>query len=157
MTNRQAIGFVLGLAGVWLMWHAGVGMHLYLQSTDGARSFQEALFQKDNALRLLTALAAFVGGLAALVEKQGGAWLTGICSFIFGMLTFGLIANRGDIASWRTEAVFLVIVTGLFLAYVVARKESTERELIEIENREREEMLAADRKARALAEGVTGS
>lgn len=157
MTNRQGLAFILGLASVWLMWHAGVGMYMYIQNADGAKSFQEALFEQDNALRLLTAMAAFVGGLAALVEKQGGAWLTGITSFIFGILSFGLITNRGEIATWRTEAVFLVIVTGLFLAYVVARKESYVREMIEKDRQKHEELLEADRKVRALAESNSGA
>lgn len=120
MTIRQALGFILGLAGVWLMWTCGVGMADYISHADGAKSVHQLLFDPDYALRLLMALAAFVGGLAALVEKQGGSWLTGVSAFIFGMLTFGMLGNQQAIAPWRTEAVFLICLTGLFLALVVA-------------------------------------
>jgi|GEM_PF-1885074 len=120
MTIRQALGFILGLAGVWLMWTCGTGMAGYISNADGAKSVSQLLFDPDYALRLLMALAAFVGGLAALVEKQGGSWLTGVSAFIFGMLTFGMLGNQEAIAPWRTEAVFLICLTGLFLALVVA-------------------------------------
>ncbi len=122
MTNRQMIGFILGGFGVWLMWQAGVGMQEYIANADGAKSFQEALLVPKYALRVLASLAAFVGGLAALTEKTGGAWLAGISSFIFGMTVFGLIAQRDQLAEWRSEAVILIILTGLFLALVVSRK-----------------------------------
>lgn len=120
MTLRQGLGFILGLVGVWLMWTYGVGMATYISHADGVKSFHQLLFDPDYALRLLMALAAFVGGLAALVEKQGGSRLTGVSAFIFGMLTFGMIGNQEAIAPWRTEAVFLICLTGLFLALVVA-------------------------------------
>lgn len=122
MTNRQMIGFILGGFGVWLMWQAGVGMQTYIANADGAKSLQEALLVPKYALRVLASLAAFVGGLAALTEKTGGAWLAGISSFIFGMTVFGLIAQREHLAEWRSEAVILIILTGLFLALVVSRK-----------------------------------
>ncbi|MGH1420288.1 MAG: hypothetical protein ACRBEQ_00595 [Hyphomonas sp.] len=123
MTIRQLIGFVLGGFGVWLMWQAGMGMQEYIQNANGAKSIQEALLVPKYALRVLASLAAFVGGLAALTEKMGGAWLAGISSFIFGMTIFGLIANRADVAAWRSEATILVILTGLFLALVVTRNQ----------------------------------
>jgi hypothetical protein len=124
MTIRQVVGFILGGFGVWMMWQAGVGMQQYIETADGAKSIQEALLVPKYALRVLAALSAFIGGLAALTEKAGGAWLAGISSFIFGMTVFGLIAQRDQIASWRAEAVLLVILTGLFLALVVSRKQA---------------------------------
>lgn len=123
MTVRQLIGFVLGGFGVWLMWQAGMGMQEYVQNANGAKSIQEALLVPKYALRVLASLAAFVGGLAALTEKMGGAWLAGISSFIFGMTIFGLLARREDIYIWRSEAIILVILTGLFLALVVTRNQ----------------------------------
>jgi peptidoglycan/LPS O-acetylase OafA/YrhL len=145
MTNRQAVGFLLGLFGVWMMWQAGMGMMMYIEQADGAKSFHQVLFEPKYALRMLTALAAFVGGLAALVEKNGGAWLAGVSSFIFGLLTFGLIANQNDVAEWRSEAIILVCLTGLFLTLVVARKESSEREEFEAEEAARLAAIEADR------------
>jgi hypothetical protein len=128
MTNRQMIGFILGGFGVWLMWQAGVGMQTFIANADGAKSIQEALLVPRYALRVLASLAAFVGGLAALTEKTGGAWLAGISSFIFGMTVFGLIAQREHLAAWRSEAVILIILTGLFLALVASRKTDHEAE-----------------------------
>ncbi len=121
MTTRQMIGFILGGFGVWLMWQAGVGMQQFIAEADGAKSIQEALLVPKYALRVLAALAAFVGGLAALTERGGGAWLAGISSFIFGLTVFGLIAQRDHLAAWRSEAVILIVLTGLFLALVVSR------------------------------------
>ena len=131
MTFRQVCGFALGLVGVWLMWHTGMGVAEYLRHADGAASWQEALLEPKYSLRVLTALAAFVGGLSALVEKNGGHWLAGLSSFIFGILTFGLIANRADVSEWRNEAIILVMITGLFLTLVVARKESPSEDKVE--------------------------
>jgi hypothetical protein len=122
MTNRQMIGFLLGGFGVWLMWQAGVGMQTYIAEANGPKSFQEALLVPKYALRVLASLAAFVGGLAALTERTGGAWLAGISSFIFGMTVFGLIAQREHLHAWRSEAIILIVLTGLFLALVVSRK-----------------------------------
>ena len=124
MTIRQLIGFVLGGFGVWLMWQAGVGMQAYIDSADGAKSFQEALLEPRYALRVIAALAGFVGGLSALTERAGGAWLAGISSFIFGLTVFGMIAQRHALAEWRSEAIILIVLTGLFLALVVAKSES---------------------------------
>lgn len=124
MTIRQVIGFVLGGFGVWLMWQAGMGMQLYIESADGAKSLQEAILEPRYALRVIASLAAFVGGLSALTERAGGAWLAGISSFIFGLTVFGMIAQRNSMAEWRSEAVILIILTGLFLALVVAKSEA---------------------------------
>ncbi|MEZ5946369.1 MAG: hypothetical protein R3C13_04225 [Hyphomonas sp.] len=121
MDLRQFLGFVLGGFGVWMMWHAGVGMEQYIVSADGVKSVHDALFEPKYALRLLAALAAFVGGLAALTEKNGGSWLTGLSAFIFGLSVFGLIASRSIVADWASEAISLSVLTGLFLAVVVAR------------------------------------
>lgn len=121
MTTRQFIGFVLGGFGVWLMFQAGHGMQLYIEQSNGAKSFQEALLVPQYALRILASLAAFVGGLAALTELAGGAWLAGVSSFIFGMTVFGMIARRDELFVWRQEAIILVVLTGLFLALTVSR------------------------------------
>lgn len=126
MTTRQFIGFLLGGVGVWLMWQAGLGMQLYIQQADGVKSVQQALLEPKYALRVLASLAAFVAGLAALTERRGGAWLAGISSFIFGLTVFGLIAQREEVAEWGSEAIFLVSLTGLFLALVVSTRRTDE-------------------------------
>lgn len=124
MTTRQFIGFLLGGVGVWLMWQAGLGMQLYIQQADGVKSIEQALLEPKYALRVLASLAAFVAGLAALTERRGGAWLAGISSFIFGLTVFGLIAQRKELATWGSEAIFLASLTGLFLALVVSTRNS---------------------------------
>lgn len=144
MTIRQAIGFILGMSGVWLMWTCGVGMAEYVAEADGAKSVYQLLFDPEYALRFLTALAAFTGGLAALVEKSGGAWLTGITAFIFGILIFGMIGNSGNVAEWREEAVILICLTGLFLALVVARNAARERGEIAAEGEARQKRRALE-------------
>ncbi len=122
MTVRQLLGFLLGGVGVWLMFHAGLGMKAFLDAEGGARSLQEALLEPKYALRLLASLGAFVAGLAALTERRGGAWLAAISAFIFGLSVFGLIANRSEVAHWRQEAITLAALTGLFLALVVSTR-----------------------------------
>ncbi|MEZ5997164.1 MAG: hypothetical protein R3B98_00525 [Hyphomonas sp.] len=129
MNVRQLLGFALGGFGVWMMWHAGAGMEQYIVAADGVKSVHDALFEPKYALRLLAALAAFVGGLAALTEENGGSWLTGLSSFIFGLSVFGLIASRDIVADWASEAISLSVLTGLFLAVVVARGRASEAAL----------------------------
>jgi hypothetical protein len=136
MTLRQLCGFILGGVGTWLMWQAGTGLAQYVNASHGSVSFSQALFEPATALRILTAMAAFIGGLAALVEVKGGAWLAGISSFIFGILTFAMIANRADVSLWRDEAIFLIILTGLFLTLVVSRREEGETNAYEFEETE---------------------
>ena len=126
MDLRQFIGFLLGGFGIWMMWHAGVGMEQYISSADGVKSVHDALFEPKYAMRILSALAAFTGGLAALTERNGGRWLTGICAFIFGLSVFTLIASKEIVADWASEAISLSVLTGLFLALVVARGRAAE-------------------------------
>ena len=133
MTLRQLCGFILGGVGTWLMWQAGTGLSQYISASNGTVSLSQALFEPEHAMRILTAMAAFIGGLAALVEVRGGAWLAGISSFIFGILTFAMIANRADVSLWRDEAVYLIILTGLFLTLVVSRRGEPEMEAEEFE------------------------
>ncbi len=121
MTIREFIGFLLGGFGVWMMWHAGAGMQQYIAAADGVKSIEQALLEPTYALRVLAALAAFTGGLAALTETRGGRWLTGLSSFLFGLSVFGLIAERDLVVGWPREAIALSILTALFLALVVSR------------------------------------
>ena len=121
MKFRQLCGFLLGLIGTFFMWQAGAGIAQLLHAGVITNPFVEFL-EPEYALRCLAAIAAFLAGLAALTEKRGGAWLAGISSFLFGILTINLVAKYSIIA-WRDEAVFLVVLTGLFLCLVVARRE----------------------------------
>jgi hypothetical protein len=77
-------------------------------------------------LRISSALAAFLAGLAALTERKGGAWLAGLSTFMFACVALGVLQGRHDISVWRDDYLSLSILTILFLALVVLRRNSDE-------------------------------
>lgn len=115
--TQKLTGAALGLVGTLLLWQTGAAIALYFQSA-GLSDFNMVLFDPEYSLRLLSAMAAFLAGLAALTEKRGGAWLAGISSCLFGVQTLALVYGRGSVYYWQNEAVYLVILTSLFLALV---------------------------------------
>ena len=125
MRLRQFFGFCLGLIGTWLMWQVGVGLAHFIHMTVSI-DFPEAFGQPEIMARVLSALGAFLAGLAALTERKGGAWLAGISTFMFSCVTLGLIHGRHDISVWRDDYIYLSIMTVLFLALVVLRREEEE-------------------------------
>ncbi|MEQ9314659.1 MAG: hypothetical protein RLN72_02345 [Henriciella sp.] len=117
----------MGLLGTWFMWQVGVGLAYFLHST--VNITLPALFgEPDVMLRITSALAAFLAGLAALTERKGGAWLAGLSTFMFACVTFGVIQGRHDISVWRDDYIYLSILTALFLALTVLRREDTEED-----------------------------
>lgn len=127
MRFRQFCGFCLGLLGTWIMWQVGVGLAHFIHVTVEIE-FPSALTQPEIMTRMMSALAAFLAGLAALTERKGGAWLAGISTFMFSCVAIGLIHGRHDIAVWRDDYIYLSIMTVLFLALVVLRREDGELE-----------------------------
>ena len=69
-------------------------------------------------------MAAFIAGIAALIELRGGAWLAGIAAFLMGVLTIAMIAMGADKSLWQDEIIILFIMTSLFLGIMVARGQS---------------------------------
>ncbi len=122
MRFRQFCGFCLGLLGTWFMWQVGVGLAHFIHATFGV-SFPGVLFDPQVMMRLMSAVAAFLAGLAALTERKGGAWLAGLSTFMFATVTIGLIQGRHDVSLWRDNYIYLSILTTLFLALVVLRRE----------------------------------
>lgn len=125
MRFRQFCGFCLGLLGTWFMWQVGVGLAYFIHSTVNI-TIPNLIMEPDVTLRVTSALAAFLAGLAALTERRGGAWLAGISTFMFAAVAMGLIQGRHDISVWRDDYIYLSILTTLFLALVVLRRESEE-------------------------------
>lgn len=124
--NQKLTGAVLGLVGTLLIWQTGAATAIYFQSA-GFSDFEMVLFNPEYSLRLLSAMAAFLAGLAALTEKRGGAWLAGLAACLFGIQTLALVYGRGAVHQWQNEAVYLVILTSLFLALVTANGLQFER------------------------------
>lgn len=122
MRVRQFCGFILGLLGVWFMWQVGVGLAHFLHLRVDL-SLNGVLTDPSISMRVTSAVAAFLAGLAALTERKGGAWLAGLSSFLFATVTLGLIQGRHNVAVWRDDYIYLSILTGLFLTLVVLRRE----------------------------------
>lgn len=127
MRIRQICGFNLGLLGTFFMWQVGVGLAHFIHATLDV-SLPAILVEPEIAVRISSAVAAFLAGLAALTEKRGGAWLAGLATFLFAVVTIGLIQGRHDVSLWRDDYVYLSILTVLFLALVVLRRDQAEEE-----------------------------
>lgn len=120
MNMQKMAGLGLGLLGSFLMWQTGIGLAHFFHA-DGANRLLDLLVDPQHSMRLLCALSAFMAGLAALTERQGGAWLAGFSSALLLLQTLALLGGHGSIVPWQQEAVFLIITTSLFLTLVVAR------------------------------------
>jgi uncharacterized membrane protein len=125
MNIRQCCGFGLGLLGTWFMWQVGVGLAHFIHSTYNV-TIPAALMDPAVTLRISSALAAFLAGLAALTERKGGAWLAGLSTFMFACVALGVLQGRHDISVWRDDYLSLSILTILFLTLVVLRRNSDE-------------------------------
>ena len=119
MNSNKIIGFGLGLVGSILAWQTGIALAQYFHE-NGTDQLLKLLLDPEHSLRLMCAMSAFLAGLAALTERNGGAWLAGFSSALLFIQTMSLVAGHGSIHTWESEAVFLIILTGLFLAMVVA-------------------------------------
>lgn len=120
MTHDKLIGFSLGLIGAIFCWQSGISVALFFQA-GGAAHLLMLLIDPDLALRTLTAMAAFLAGLAALTERRGGSWLAGLAMCIYFVQTMAMMSGQGEIESWYVEGVTLSILTALFLTLTVSR------------------------------------
>ncbi len=117
MDQGKVCGVFIGLLGGWLLWGAWSAISLQLQQGSGLDDIFDVAF----SIRVMSSVAAFVAGIAALIELRGGAWLAGISAFLMGVLTIAMIAMGTDKALWQDEIVILFIMTALFLGIMVAR------------------------------------
>lgn len=120
-------GVLIGLLGGWLLWGAWSAISLQLQQGSGLGDIFDVAF----SIRVMSSIAAFVAGVAALIELRGGAWLAGISAFLMGALTVAMIAMGADKALWQDEIVILFIMTALFLGLMVARGQAAAHALEE--------------------------
>lgn len=127
MRFRQFCGFCLGLLGTWFMWQVGVGLAHFIHATLQI-NLPSILFESTVSVRIISAVAAFLAGLAALTERKGGAWLAGLSTFLFACVTLRVFQGKHDIALWRDDFIYLSILTVLFLTLVVLRREADEME-----------------------------
>ena len=118
MDIRKMTGFALGLFGALLMWQSGIALAHYFHA-NGTDDLVRLLFDPEHSLRMLSAMAAFLAGLAALTERQGGAWLAGFSASLLLVQTLAMLGGYGSVHNWQTEAIFLILITCLFLALVV--------------------------------------
>ena len=133
MTNdltMKILGFGLGLFGAFLMWVSGVAIAQYFHAYGFSRLFQ-LLYDPEYALRMLSAMAAFLAGLAALTERKGGDWLAGLSAGMLLVQTFVIVSNRGLMAAWPNQGIYLIVMTGLFLSLVVFNGDKTTNETID--------------------------
>ncbi len=127
MRFRQFCGFCLGLLGTWFMWQVGVGLAHFIHANVSI-TLPALVMEPEVTLRVTSATAAFLAGLAALTERRGGAWLAGISTFMFACVSLGVIQGRHNISVWQDDYVYLSILTGLFLALVVLRRVDDEKD-----------------------------
>ncbi len=120
MDVKKAAGFALGLVGAVLMWQTGIALAQYFHA-NGTAQFSLLLFDPQHSLRMISAMAAFLAGLAALTEREGGAWLSGFAAALLLLETLALLGGHGSVFAWQSEAVYLIILTSLFLTMVVAK------------------------------------
>lgn len=126
MTFNKILGFMLGMSGTFLMWNAGATLAFYAQ-LHGWGHLSELLFNPFYSLKVVAATAAFTAGLAALTERNGGSWLSGIASALLTVEAIAYLGGHGFVYTWKSEAIILMMMTGLFLAYVASgRKEVPE-------------------------------
>jgi len=124
MDQGKICGVFIGLLGGGLLWTAWSAISYQLQNGSGF----EQIFDVAFSIRMMSALAAFVAGIAALIELKGGAWLAGIAAFLMGVLTIAMIAMGADKSLWQDEIIILFIMTALFLGTMVARGQSETRD-----------------------------
>lgn len=117
MDQGKICGAFIGLLGGWLLWGAWSAIVLQIQQGASITSIFDIAF----SIRVMSALAAFVAGIAALIELRGGAWLAGISAFLMGILTVAMITTGADKSLWQDEIIILFIMTALFLGIMVAR------------------------------------
>ena len=120
MDQGKICGVIIGLLGGWLLWGAWTAVAQQLQL---GSNFAD-IFDPAFSIRVMAAIAAFVAGIAALIELKGGAWLAGIAAFLMGVLTISMIALGADKSLWQDEIIILFIMTALFLGIMVARGQS---------------------------------
>lgn len=118
MSINKLLGFMLGMAGTFLMWQAGVTLAYYAQ-LNGWTDFNELIFNPIYSLKVLAAMGAFIAGLAALTEHTGGKWLAGMASCIMAVTVIAYLGGHGHVHAWKSEAILLLMMTGLFLATIV--------------------------------------
>ena len=129
MDQGKICGVIIGLLGGWLLWGAWSAIALQL----GNGSPMNEIFDVAFSIRVMSSVAAFVAGIAALIELRGGAWLAGIAAFLMGVLTIAMIAMGADKSLWQDEIIILFIMTALFLGIMVARGQSElEKERAEV-------------------------
>lgn len=117
MDQGKVCGVIIGLLGGWLLWGAWSAIAIQMQSG----SSLSQIFDPAFTIRVMSSMAAFIAGIAALIELKGGAWLAGIAAFLMGILTIAMIALGADKSLWQDEIVILFIMTSLFLGTMVAR------------------------------------
>ena len=111
--------FGLGLLGTIAVWQAG---SIVAYHTASDVTFSKLLFDPAFSLRVLAGLSAFLAGLATLTENRGASWLTGVATFLLGLVIAILLLNKAvSLDAYRSELTMLILMTCLSLAIVVAR------------------------------------
>lgn len=117
---RTLIGLAIGFLGGWLLW--SVGGSVFTELNNGA-DILHSLSYPPTMLRLLASLAAFSAGLATLTNRTLiGVWLSGIATFMFSILAFGLLANGAQGEMLSASLIYLACLTALFLGLFITRQ-----------------------------------
>jgi hypothetical protein len=120
MNTRNALACLLGGLGGWLMWQSFWIITGAVEASDGSQTLAQIVFNPEYTVRIIVAITAWICGLAAIVGENGRRLLIMLASFIFGVLVFGVIAYRVEMANWREEMIMMILLTGLALTMVIA-------------------------------------
>jgi len=112
---RKLAGVALAILAAWLLWQ---GVSAVSMIVSRGSPLDDALLQPPTSLwRILAASLALLGGLLAVVNIKGGAWLGMTGAVLFAALPGAMAALGTDSSLWMDEvysgAAIIVLAGGL--------------------------------------------
>jgi|TARA_R110002020_G_scaffold399971_1_gene609820 hypothetical protein len=123
MNIRILVGVALAFLSAWLLWQ---GLSAVIMITSRGSPLGDALLQPPTSLvRIVAAGVVLLGGLVAVAQRPGGAWLAGLGTFLFALLPVMMAATGTASRLWADEAVVSLVLIALTAAlYVIKRRKA---------------------------------
>lgn len=119
MKNQARLcGLALAALGGYMLWQSASAV--MFQARLGIPA-AEALLDFVVLLRIVSAFAAVLAGLAALVGMRLAAWLGGVSVVVLSVLAFAMIGMGADRSLWQDETVHLFLILALTLGIAIAQ------------------------------------
>ena len=120
MNIRILIGVALAFLSAWLLWQ---GLSAVIMITSRGSPLSDALLQPPTSLvRIVAASVVLLGGLVAVAQRPGGAWLAAIGTVLFALLPIMMAATGTASRLWADEAVVSLVLIGLTVALCVIKR-----------------------------------